>query len=191
MNGGKSAYYFNFIVLALTFAFVATKLIIAAFNSLDLILFSVFIILSMLALIGIGEDKRWANFLLMILFAFLIAYSVGLFVLWNSMAVFILIVLNIIAFIVSTFSIRTEIVPPVPQVNKTMQLKKELAELVEEKRALEQEFDELKEEQLIYSPTSKYYHAESCEWAKRIKNKKIITEQEAKELKLKKHNCLK
>lgn len=191
MNGGKSAYYFNFIVLALTFAFVATKLIIAAFNSLDLILFSVFIILSMLALIGICEYKRWANFLLMILFAFLIAYSVGLFVLGNSMAVFILIVLNIIAFIVSTFSIRTEIVPPVPQVNKTMQLKKELAELVEEKRALEQEFDELKEEQLIYSPTSKYYHAESCEWAKRIKNKKIITEQEAKELKLKKHNCLK
>jgi len=56
---------------------------------------------------------------------------------------------------------------------------------------LEQEFDELKEDQLIYSPSSKYYHAESCEWAKRIKNKKVITETEAKELKLKKHNCLK
>lgn len=191
MTGGKLTYYFNFIVLALTFAFIATKLITESFRSLDLILFSIFIILSMLSLIGIGEEKRWSWFLLMILFAFLIAYTVGLFVLAGSMTVFILIVINIIAFIFSTLSIKSNIEVPVPSVDKTEQLKKELADLVEEKRALEQEFDELKEEQLIYSPSSKYYHAESCEWAKRIKNRKVITEAEAKELKLKKHNCLK
>ncbi len=205
MAVGKLNYYFNFVVLALTFAFIAVRLITESFKSLDLILFSLFIILSMFSLIGIGEKKRWAWVLLMVLFAFLIAYTVGLFFLESSMSIFILIVINIIAFIVSTLSISTKTDLPVPpsvdvpknsfdkadSSNKTDKLKKELAELVKEKRVLEQEFDELKEEQLVYSPSSKYYHSESCEWAKRIKNKKVITEQEAKKLKLKKHNCLK
>ena len=180
MVRGNFSYFFIFLVFILTFSFIAVNFIINFFSSLELILFSLFIIIAMLILIGTGEDDKNYWFLAIILFAFLINYLFFLFLTSKTITIFILIIVNIIAFIISLFAIGNAKSRSKPvEEDRTKKLKEKLSEIIQEERA-----------KFIYSERGKIYHKKECPVAKRIKNKKFIDKEQAKNLKLKKHNCV-
>ncbi len=111
-------------------------------QTLDLALFSLFIILSMLALINCKNKFGW--FLSTILFAFLISYMTLMFINGETLIRFILIVLNVLAFLFSVLAVgRINNSGKNHKLDETVLLKKELAELAEERKAAEQEFSNM------------------------------------------------
>lgn len=154
---GILAYTFSFLTFVITFAYIALRLITGPFSSADIVIFSVFIILSMVALIGMGENNKVAWMLSVLLFAFLINYLIASFLKGETIVQFLLVVLNIIAFILSIISVgdmalfgkkkkhKIEIIKE----DRTERLKKELAELVKEKNELEKDFESMKSSVVI------------------------------------------
>tara|TARA_Y100000310_G_C20456408_1_gene703286 strand:+ start:427 stop:843 length:417 start_codon:yes stop_codon:yes gene_type:complete len=122
-----------FIAYVLFFAYVAYGFIQDGFSTGDLALFSLFIILSMVALIGIGNDSRASWLLSIVLFAFLLNYMIFLFLQATTVVRFILILVMVVAFIGSIVAIGKQDEP-------------DIEDLDEERVSTEKAFNELKDE---------------------------------------------
>jgi uncharacterized membrane protein len=140
---GAAAYYYIFISFVLTFLYIAVRMIAGISHSFEPVVFSLLVLASMAVLIGLGENRKWAFFGSVLLFAFLVNYLVFLLLEAVSVTLVLLVVVNLIAFVVSIVGSAWSDYPKINENERTSLLKKELAELVEEKKVLENDLKKI------------------------------------------------
>ena len=180
MGGIKFTTFTVYVILLITFLGLITRIFDLhrfAFYGEFLILLGLFLV-AIIAVIGIGNNFRWAWILLTFFFGFvfldmLFIYSITT-VKWKIFSP--AVIVTVVGFFISLFSIEKEKV-------------EEAVEEVE-KKAVEKSF---KPGKFIASKTGTKFHAPKCDWAKRVKKKNAVwfnSEEEAKKAGYKKDDCV-
>ena len=135
------AYLTIFVTYALSFVYMLLTTLQHAITSSDLVIFTLFTLLSMIALVFVGNDRKGGYVLSMIILAFMLSYFVFLFVEAATIVRFGLIVLQVISFIVCVFA---GTVNRVSSYEFTTEYQPEMKQLQEEKISTEQAFEKLR-----------------------------------------------
>jgi len=137
------AYLTIFVTYALSFVYMLLTTLQHAITASDLVIFVLFTLLAMIALVFVGNDRRDGYVLSMIILAFIISYFVFLFVQAATIVRFGLIVLQIVSFIMCVFAGTVRRVSEY-EFTTEYQPDPEMKQLQEEKISAEEAFEKLR-----------------------------------------------
>jgi len=174
MGGFNFRAFVMYIILLITFLGLINMIFNLhrfAFYGEFLILLVIFFV-AMISALGINSDSRWAWILLTMLFAFIFLDMLFIKVI-STETIYLysqLIIVAIVGFFISIFSIGKEEIEPVEDVEKSFKPGKYIA-----------------------SKTGAKFHAPKCDWAKKIKKANAVwfdSKEEAKKEGYKKDDCV-